>query len=104
MKEKRPSKKPANIASVLQGLFENSKSPLAPGFKRWRLESNWSKVVGEDIAKYTRPVDYQNKVLTVEVTSSVWLHELRYRIDEIRYKINHHMGEAWVSHVKLIHK
>jgi predicted nucleic acid-binding Zn ribbon protein len=101
---KRPSKKPSDIATVLQGLFENSKSPLSPGFQRWKLESNWALVVGEDIAKHTRPVDYQNRVLIVEVTSSVWLHELRYRVDEIRLKVNHYMNEPWALYVKLIHK
>lgn len=60
--------------------------------------------MGADIAKHTRPIDYQNKVLIVEVTSSVWLHELRYRVEEIRIKVNHYMEAPWVNYVKLIHK
>ncbi|MCB9072833.1 MAG: DUF721 domain-containing protein [Bdellovibrionaceae bacterium] len=100
----KKSKKPQDAASVLQGLFENSKSPLAPGFQRWKLESQWSQVVGKDLARHCRPIDYQKKILIVEVTNSVWLHELRYRLDEMKIKVNHFMGEHWVSSIKLIHK
>jgi predicted nucleic acid-binding Zn ribbon protein len=100
----KKSQKPVDAASVLQGLFENSKSPLAPGFQRWKLESQWPQVVGPEIAKHSRPVNYYNKILTVEVTNSVWLHELRYRIDEIKIKVNHSVGEHWVNVVRLIHK
>ncbi|MCC6138872.1 MAG: DUF721 domain-containing protein, partial [Bdellovibrionaceae bacterium] len=53
---------------------------------------------------YTRPIDYQNKVLIVEVTSSVWLHELRYRVEEMLFKVNHYMGEPWCTYIKLVHK
>jgi predicted nucleic acid-binding Zn ribbon protein len=102
--KKRPSQKPAAVVDVLQRLFENSKSPLADGFQRWKLESQWQLVVGDTLAKHSRPVQFDNGTLIVEVTNSVWLNEIRFFLDEIRTKVNQHQGTNWVQRIQLIHK
>ena len=101
---KRSSQKPQAVVDVLQRLFENSKSPLADGFQRWKLESNWEKIVGPSLAKHSRPVQFMKGTLTIEVTSSVWLQELRFLADEIKNNVNQHQGHQWVNRIQLVHK
>jgi predicted nucleic acid-binding Zn ribbon protein len=102
--KKRPSQKPSAVVDVLQRLFENSKSPLADGFQRWRLESHWTVIVGETLGKHSRPIQYDRGTLIVEVTNSVWLNEIRFLLDEIRTKVNQHQGSNWVQRIQLVHK
>ena len=57
MSDSEENKKLNSVAQVLQGLFQNSKSPLSDGFQRYRLEQQWSQVVGKEIGQLSRPVD-----------------------------------------------
>jgi predicted nucleic acid-binding Zn ribbon protein len=100
----KPKKPLFPAADVLQRLFENSKSPLAEGFQRWKLEGQWENVVGPTLAKHSRPVRFDRGTLIIEVANSVWMNEVRFLLEEIKYKINHHMGKIWVDKIVLIHK
>lgn len=101
---KRSAPKPSSALDVLQSLFENSKSPLAGGFQRWKLESQWLEIVGPTLAKHSRPVQYDKGLLIIEVTNSVWLNEIRFLLEEIKLKVNQHQGYTWVDKIQLIHK
>ncbi|MBY0383910.1 DUF721 domain-containing protein [bacterium] len=101
---KRPSQKPSTMVDVLQRVFENSKSPLADGFQRWKLENKWPDIVGPTLAQNSRPIQYMKGTLTVEVTNSVWLNEIRFLIDDIKQKVNEHQGSCWVERIQLVHK
>lgn len=92
------------MVDVLQRLFENSKSPLADGYLRWKLENQWASVVGPTLAKHSRPIQYMKGTLTVEVTNSVWLNEIRFLLDDIKNKVNQHQGSNWVDRIQLVHK
>jgi hypothetical protein len=85
------------VADVLQRLFENGKSPLSDGFQRYRLEQKWPQVVGAQLAKYTRPVDYNRGLLTIAVTNASLLTELRFFQDEIITKVNTHLDQVWTT-------
>ncbi len=100
----KPKKTPSTAADVLQRLFENSKSPLADGFQRFKLEGQWEAVVGPTLAKHSRPVNYDKGTLIIEVANSVWLNEVRFLLDDIKFKINQHMGQTWVQKIILIHR
>lgn len=89
-----------NAADVVQSLFENSKSSLADGFSRYKLEQAWSQVVGETLFANTRPTAFRNGVLTISVSNSAWLHQLHYFRDEIISKVNTFMGRNWVIDLK----
>ncbi len=93
-------KKLAPVADVLQRLFENSKSPLSEGFQRYRLEQQWDRVVGPQMARYTRPVDFNKGLLTVAVNNSSLLTELQFFRDEIITKVNTHIGNLWVKKIR----
>ncbi len=61
-------------------------SDLIPGFmkevgledKLWQqtLLNEWPQLVGEQVARRARPGKIQNRILTIFVTSSVWMSEL----------------------------
>ena len=96
------NKKLDSVANVLQGLFENSKSPLSEGFQRYRLEQQWRSVVGEALAKVSRPVDFQEGLLTIAVTNPSLLTELQFFRTEIIKKVNTHIGKVWVRKVRFV--
>jgi hypothetical protein len=98
----KENKKLDSVAKVLQGLFENSKSPLSEGFQRYRLEQEWPKVVGATLGQCTRPVDCQEGLLTIAVTNPSLLTELQFFRQEIITKINTHVGKLWVHKVRFV--
>lgn len=95
-------KKLDSVAQVLQGLFENSKSPLAEGFQRFRLEKNWALVVGPNLAQQTRPVDFNRGLLTIAVRNSSLMTELQFFRQEIIEKVNTFVGSLWVRKIRFI--
>lgn len=95
-------KKLDSVANVLQGLFENSKSPLSKGFQRYRLEQQWNEVVGPQIARYTRPTDYNNGLLTIAVKNASLLTELQFFRQDIISKVNTHIGHVWAKKIRFI--
>lgn len=98
----KEDKKLDSVANVLQGLFENSKSPLSEGFQRYRLEQQWPEVVGPSLGVYTRPVDFNEGLLTVEVTNASLMTELQFFRQEIITKVNTHIGRLWVKKVRFV--
>ena len=95
-------KKLDSVANVLQGLFENSKSPLSEGFQRYKLEQQWAQVLGGVIGKQTRPVDFQSGLLTIAVSNPTLLTELQFFQQEIITKVNTHIGKVWVRKVRFV--
>lgn len=102
MAKKKRKDKLNNAAQVLQGLFENSKSPLYGGFQRWKLEQNWQEIVGAHISNYSRPVDYKKRVLIVAVSNPTLLTELQFFKDTLIEKVNAYMETKWVAHIRFV--
>jgi predicted nucleic acid-binding Zn ribbon protein len=99
---KKDPKKKAHLtasADVLQALLQNSKSQLSEGFLRWRLEQQWSEIVGPTISEQTVPAALEKKVLHVWVRHSAWMQQLWYFRDAIKEKVNAHIGQHAVSQV-----
>jgi hypothetical protein len=76
---------------------------VEPGVKQ-RLSqvaalSRWSEIVGEELAKNTRPIKLSPELLTVAVPSSVWAQELSLRKFEIIDKVRPFLGEIDVRFV-----
>ena len=69
----------------------------APIFKIWTI---WDIAVGEDIAKYAQPVRLERNILTVHVSDSVWMHQLRFSKTGLVEKINSAAGGFLVSDIK----
>ncbi len=98
----RPNRKSHlfSVENVLQSLLQNSKSGLAEGFTRFRLEREWPKIVGASIAKNTLPCAMEKGVLYIWVSHSTWMQELYYFKDSIKEKVNTHLGYPSVREVK----
>ncbi len=87
-------------SDVLQGLLQNSKSQLADGFLRWRLEKQWPRVVGATIGEQTLPVAFERGTLHIWVRHSAWMQQLWFFQEAIKEKVNAHMGRPWVTQVR----
>ncbi len=59
------------VASVMKKLGLNETHWLNT------LEEEWHDLVGDAVAKHTRPGKFENSQLTIFVNSSVWLYELK---------------------------
>ncbi|MFM8472972.1 MAG: DUF721 domain-containing protein, partial [Candidatus Kapaibacterium sp.] len=66
-----------------------------------RVPEAWRQVVGENAAKHCSSVTYAARTLTVQVDSSVWRTELRYRKNDIMRKINEHVAASIVDDIIL---
>lgn len=60
----------------------------------------WDRIVGESIAKNARPAAFKGKLLLVEVSSSVWIHQLQFLKEEIIDTINAAFGKEVVNEIK----
>lgn len=87
-------------ADVLQGLLQNSKSHLSDGFVRWRLEQNWPEIVGATIGDQTLPCAFEKGTLFIWVKHSTWMQQLYFFQDDIKAKVNGHLGYDWAKQVK----
>jgi predicted nucleic acid-binding Zn ribbon protein len=66
--------------------------------KVWEV---WAQAVGAVIATHAKPAAFKGDLLLVHVSSSTWLHHLRFLEQEIILKLNTLLGGAKVSHIKL---
>lgn len=73
---------------------------LVEGAERARLLSEWPDVVGEHMARVSRPRLSQGPELVIEVSSSPWLNELSLRRGELLEKINRHLGRHKVRKLR----
>ncbi len=85
---------------VLQGLLQNSKSPLSDGFLRWRLEQQWPEIVGPTISQNTVPCAWERGVLFIWVSHPAWIQQLTPMQEAIREKVNAHLGKEYAKGVK----
>jgi predicted nucleic acid-binding Zn ribbon protein len=88
----------AHISGILPGLLQRFRPETEQGMLRiWRV---WDRVVGEDIACNARPAAFKGSVLLVHVTSSSWLHHLRFLKKELVTRLNDDLGQPLVSDIK----
>lgn len=72
--------------------------------KVWQqaLLNEWSQLVGEQVARRARPGKIQNKILTIFVTSSVWLNELtRYSKPQMLKNLQARFGTDLIRDIRL---
>lgn len=89
-----------SASDILQGLLQNSKTPLSDQFLRWRLWQQWSDVVGPTISSQCRPVGFDNGTLLIWVEHSVYIQQLNFITKELTFKVNDYVGRHWVKRVR----
>lgn len=90
---------PVHISNVLTELLD--RIDVGREFKGTKLLSKWNTIVGNVIAKRTRPVSLYRGILTVEVTDSVWLTELdRFHKENILRKIKDECNDLEIKDIR----
>ncbi len=86
-------------ADVLQALMENSRSPLAGGFRRYQLEQEWPHVVGPQLSEQSLPVGFIKGCLYIWVAHPAMIHQLGFMKEDIKRRVNEHLGFKFVNKV-----
>ncbi len=86
-----PSQKLSPVKSTLAGLL--AKFNLDKELARYEFVLHWKDIVGEDIAKRTRPECIRNGTLVVAVCSAAWAQELSFNklmiLKKLKAKLSH---------------
>lgn len=86
------------IGTILGETLENS------GFKKRLMEAqiflNYSRLVGEKIARISKPTFFRNSTLFIGVESPVWAHQLHFLKKDIMDKLNMLFKEPLVKDIK----
>jgi predicted nucleic acid-binding Zn ribbon protein len=98
MKKDKKNNGVEHIGAVIQNVLKTyqceSDGHLA---QVWHL---WNSTVGETIAANAQPEAFKGRILLVNVTSSVWLQQLRFLKENIINNINDALGETFVEEIK----
>jgi predicted nucleic acid-binding Zn ribbon protein len=95
---KKQTEYATHIGGILSSLLQQYRPETEQGMLRvWRL---WDRALGEDIARNARPAAFKGSLLLVYVTSSVWLHHLRFIKPDIIKRLNDDLGQPLVSDIK----
>lgn len=90
---------PQLFGAVLQRLMKQR------GWEKPKAEATvfgaWEKVVGEDIAKHSRPVKLDDGVLTVEAESTAWATQLRMLAASLLRSIAAEVGHNVVTRLNI---
>lgn len=100
--EARPvrSDRTDNVARVMPTLMKQL--GVSPDFWQERLTSDWPGIVGPALARNTRPGRLEGVSLTVYVTNSVWLRELKQvGYNPLLDKLQQKYGPGRIRHLKL---
>ena len=94
----KPLKELTPIKDIISGLLTDGTLPFnADDVDIWKV---WDKVVGESFLGNTRPSRIRNKRLTVTVSDSISLQELKFQESGIRSKLNEKLGRCAVDKIE----
>jgi predicted nucleic acid-binding Zn ribbon protein len=99
MQKKRPPNKTFTpIGHVLESILEQCRSESSGGIQH--LIHVWEKTVGPPIADNAQPFAVKGSLLLVHVSSSVWMHQLRFLKTELLEKLNQGLGNQRIADIK----
>ncbi|MFH1736997.1 MAG: DUF721 domain-containing protein [Actinomycetota bacterium] len=87
-----------SISDVLDALA--GRLGIRKQLKRAQVINEWADIVGERIAKETRPDRIKGAVLFVACSGSVWAQELTFLKPEIIKKIRERVGPGIVADIR----
>ena len=65
-----------------------------------KIYAAWKETVDEAVAENSKPAAMKGKVLIINVSSSIWMHELYFLKNDLVQKINQSLGEKLVEELK----
>lgn len=96
--DRQPLKKCLHISGILSDLLDRHRIEI--GREMARINECWEFIVGEAIAKNTKPAAYHKNVLIVNVDSSVWVQQLQFLKADILARMREVLGNTRVDDVK----
>ena len=97
-KKRLPNKTFTPIGQVLDSLLDQCRSNTSGGILH--LIQVWEKAIGPPISDNAKPFAVKGSLLLVHVSSSVWLHQLRFLKSELLIKLNQSLKNARVEDIK----
>lgn len=97
-KKRPPNKSFTPIGQVLDSILEQCRSNSSGGIAH--LAHVWEKTIGPPIADNAKPFAVKGSLLLVHVSSSVWLHQLRFLKADLLDKLNHGLRNERIEDIK----
>jgi predicted nucleic acid-binding Zn ribbon protein len=98
MKSKKDSARIVHISSVIDDVLKTyRREPDGELLQVWHV---WDSIVGDVIAKNTKPGAFKGRILLVYVTSSTWVHQLQFLKAEMITKLNQALGKSLIDDLK----
>jgi predicted nucleic acid-binding Zn ribbon protein len=99
MKKKRlPNKTFTPIGKVLESILDQCRSDSSGGILH--LAHVWKQVVGPPICDNAKPFAVKGALLLVHVSSSAWLHQLRFLRADLLEKLNQGLKNQRIEDIK----
>lgn len=99
MHKKDPPNQPLTpIGQVLDTIIDQCRSDNRGGIAY--LIRMWEKTIGPPISENARPFAVKGDLLLVHVSSSAWLHQLRFLKDELLAKFNDGLESQRIGEIK----
>jgi predicted nucleic acid-binding Zn ribbon protein len=90
--------KMAHIGSILPKVVETCREQGDVSLLRiWEV---WDRVVGKAVAANAQPWAFRGAILLVHVSSSAWLHQLRFMKPEMIRNVNDALGGTGIREIK----
>ena len=99
----KKSKRPTNesftpLGEVLDTIIEQYRSDSQGGINH--LIGVWDRAIGPPIADNARPFAVKGALLLVHVSSSAWMHQLRFLKNELMEKLNSGLDNQCIEEIK----
>ena len=91
-------KKPVHIGTFLHKVLFSCREEVQNGMLE--IWDKWGTIVGEAIARDTRPAAFKKKTLIVHVSDSVWIQQLQFLKKDIIQSINDSFDKDMVNDIK----
>lgn len=86
------------IRHILAGVEQN---PHWQGRQQLRqIQTHWGAIVGEAVARHTRPITLHNQQLKVATTSQAWAQNLMFERNRLRAKLNQYLQTLQTPHLQ----
>ena len=98
MDKTRKDKSFEHIGQIIPQVLKTCRRHKDAGLSEvWRF---WNEAVGEIVAENAQPAAFKGDLLLVHVSSSTWIHHLRFIKQDIIKKINAALGNDLIQEIK----
>jgi len=91
------SKEFIHIGQLLKTVLRNCRPADMKLAGVWKI---WDQTVGTAIAENARPLAVKQKLLLVQVSSPVWIQQLRFLKTDLIARLNQALGDACIEDIK----